>query len=241
MINEKELQQLLKIKEGYLRECKICHGSGIVPNGKKDGDTWIKADTCECIKKFRVAKKMYLANIARPYWDKELGDILCRKNRKKIKKYIEKIDYCLSNNVSLFLSGGNSVGKSLMLNVILKELVLKKNIEARYYSLEELLDFTKTDQRDVDKYQIIAIDNVGEEYRREGSDYVAKNLTSILGNRFRNNKLTLIASRCSHDKLIALYGQDVYRIIANGSMKISIKSDIKHVQDIKHKIKNLLK
>jgi len=240
MISESTIQELLKIKARYLKECKICHGTGIIPE-KNDNKNWINATTCDCIKKFKVVKKLYLANISRPYWESTINDILAKQNRKKIRKYIDKIDYCIDNNINLIISGGSSVGKTLMLNIILKELTLNKNIDCHYYSLDTLLDFTKMDQNEIDQYKVVAIDNVGEEYKKEGSDFVVKNLALILKNRLRGNKLTIIASRYNIDRLHGVYNKEIYKILKNNYMSISVKDDIKNVSDIKHKIKNLLK
>lgn len=241
MINEKELKELLKIKDQYLHNCKICNGSGIIPEKNQKDTNWVNAKTCDCIKKFRVIKKLYLTNIPRPYWGSSINDILEKQNRVKIKKYIEKIDYCINNNLGLFLSGGGSTGKSLMLNVVLKKLVLEKNIECRYTSLVSILNFEETNIEELRKYDIIAIDGIGEEYQKDGSDYVIKTLIGILRDRIRDNKLTLIASKLSLEKINIRYGKDISKLIKDNFMQLEIIDNIKKTSGIKLKIQNLLR
>jgi len=239
MISDNKLNELLKIKQKYLSDCKLCNHTGVVTNIKENDKTWINGNECNCIKEFKRIKNLYLSNIPKAYWNKKLNDIISKDIRDKIKKYIDKIDYAIDNNLSLLLCGKNSGGKTLILSIILKTLIANYNYSCKYYMLEDILNFKEIDNGELDDTKIITIDDVGNEHRKEGSDYAVKTLVNIIRRRIKINKLTLLASKYNFEQLKNIYRNDFENIIKNNYMIINIE-EIKTESDIKQKIKGLL-
>lgn len=239
MISDNKLNELLKIKQKYLSDCKLCNHTGVVTNIKENDKTWINGNECNCIKEFKRIKNLYLSNIPRAYWNKQLKDIISKDIRHKITRYIDRIDYAIDNNLSLLLCGKNSGGKTLILSIILKTLIANYNRSCKYYMFEDILNFKEIDNGELDDTKIITIDDVGNEHRKEGSDYAVKTLVNTIKNRIKMNKLTLLASKYDLQQLKNIYGDNFSSIIKNNYMIIDI-ADLETRSDIKQKIQKLL-
>lgn len=237
IISETKLKELLNIRQKYLHDCKLCNHTGVIAHPKEDDKTWLNGKECSCVREFKRVKNLYLSNIPRAYWDKNLNDIISKETRHKVMKFIEKIDYARDNNLSLLLCGKNSGAKTLILSIILKNIV---GISTRYYTFDDILNFKNIDNNELDDTNVIAIDDIGNEHRKENSDYSKKTLIGTIKNRIKVNKLTLLASKYNLEQLKGIYGDDFNNLIKNNYMIIEIEN-IETEKDIVQRINELLK
>ena len=151
----------------------------------------------------------------------------------KIKKYCSKIKKAKKSGLGLCLTGQYGRGKtSLSIHILKKAALAEYSI---YFStLAELLSDIKMsfgfEGEELKKYQFqldknyietsfLVLDNVGQEYRRDGSDFVPIIFDEIIRKRKANGKVTIITTNKDPKKLKEVYGGALFSILQS-SLKI---------------------
>ena len=168
------------------------------------------------------------AGIMELWWDKTLEDF---KGDKKVLKvvtdYIENIDGNLEHGKGLFFIGNNGVGKTYLTTSILKEAVEQKKT-AQFSSLGGLVElFTagwhsesekRRFQTKIRNVEILAIDDVGKEYRG-GSGLSEVIFDNLIRYRVQRKKTTVLTSNQNPKDIKTLYGASIASLL-NECVKI---------------------
>ncbi len=217
---ERLIKQAKILKNQTVSECKKCKGKG--------------RPDCKCVKRSNLLIELAYANIPLEYWFFSLKGLECAKTvKEKIKKYCSRIKKAEKAGLGLCLFGEYGRGKtSLAIHILKKASLAEYSI---YFStLAELLSDIKTSfgfegeelkeyQFQLDKNYIetnfLVVDNVGQEYRRDGSDFVPIVFDEIIRKRKANGKITIITTNKDPKKLKEVYGGALFSILQS-SLKI---------------------
>ena len=197
---------ITKVDEEYLLElknnidsCKICHGTSL---------------SCACYKTYFLEVSKISACIPsnyRQYTWESLKSSNIQASIKKIKPYIEKLDYYRKTGTGLYLYGGGGTGKTAVGCIVLIE-AIKKGYPVYYTDIDEYLrrmfnDAFKHDKEDGEQNELmrdsdfLLIDNLGDDaqdskglkkaWMDELLRYRTDNrLPSIIVTRYDENELT---------------------------------------------------
>ena len=200
-----------KVKEKLLKECSECKGNSRV------GDK-----SCKCLDTFELYVQYFFRGITPKYWDLTLEDDWKKDKatQKQIVDYIEHLDNAYSYGLSLLFSGSNGVGKSMLMNIILKD-AFKKGFKILYLDCRQLLDRAKFN--DAITTDFLALDNFGDEQEFIQRDTYVGKIKELVWSRINSIKPTLISTNLNIDSINTTYGKTVYSYIVN-TYKIIILS-----------------
>jgi len=189
-----------KIKQKLIAVCPKCNASG-----KIDGIQ------CDCMNKFEMYVQYYFRGIPPTYWDLTFDD--WKKDgatMAMIVDYIAHLDNALGYGLSILFSGSNGVGKSMLMNIILKE-AFAKGYKIQYLDARRLID----KNIDFNTADFLALDNLGDEQEFFNKDVYTGKIKQLVWSRVSAMKPTLIATNLTVDKINELYGKTVHSYVVN--------------------------
>jgi len=114
--------------ENQIRNCKKCHGIGVVA---VHTDAGVVLEDCDCVKKMSDIMLLVDANIPSQYWDYSLKNLTSRfvnKNKSQIAKveaYIDNLDSQIKKGRGIWFNSAPGLGKSIIIVSILRESIKK--------------------------------------------------------------------------------------------------------------------
>ena len=173
-------------------------------------------------------RKFRRAGILELWWDKDLetfqGD---KKALKTVQEYLASLEDQIKNGRGLFLVGANGVGKTYLTTEVLKE-AIRQGYTVQFASLGGLVEmFTagwhsetqkRNFQRKIRNVQMLAIDDIGKEYRG-GSGMSESVFDNLIRYRVQRKKTTLLSSNIAPKDLKGIYGDSVASLL-NECVKI---------------------
>lgn len=224
------------LERAYLKSvqsCSTCSGTGHI---RVEG----KLKECVCRKRFSDWEKYIGVGIPELYWDKNWSDYtvppadilaLCQ-------QYVERVVEMYKRGVGLYLWGDFGVGKSGLAVEILKGIL---RIPDNPYTVsfaffpDVMRDLTSFDtvrpedraetERKLIDSDFLVLDDIGREYRREGSSWVGSNIDAYFRKRMNASLPTLMTSNFSLSKVKDLYGDSIASIFRGSLVELNVSGE----------------
>lgn len=182
---------------------------------------------CDCAMQLQLAKHYSAAGIGRGYqvldWSDFVGDPVLLK---AVRKYLDNYQAHIDRGVGLLLYGSPGVGKTLVANLVLKELIrngcsgysttFADTIEAftaTWGNPEEKVWFA----RKFKQSQVLLLDDLGKEMRTR-NNLPQSTFDSILRSRIQNARPTILTTNLLPDELGTGYGGSVLSLLHESSL-----------------------
>jgi DNA replication protein DnaC len=223
-------------EENTYKGCKLCD-AGYLGDGKM----------CECMVKEIKMRRYGNANVdydyaSLPLFEEEITAYLKDDETEGgrfqillnpfIEDYIENAKYYLEDGRGIIFNGPVGRGKSLSAMKILMNLI-DKGYSGYFITIKELLDMIKKSWKDEEfektknhiyNCQFLVIDDLGTEYKKEGSDWAITELDGLMRHRYYK-KLPLITTTNSNiEMLTAKYAQRIVSLFQERSLIATIVS-----------------
>lgn len=171
-----------------------------------------------------------------PKWDKYNWDDFTNDDRAKelIKSYMHKTEDALIDGVGFFVFGRYGVGKSLLVNLLFRDL-FDAGYKVRIISLTGLTELYTAAWSDKDKARIfknlvqnidfLCIEDFGKEYVKKDEDrksFLTNVMEEVINKRSMFNKATFFASSIGADKISARYSEHLSSIIQECTVPLKI-------------------
>jgi DNA replication protein DnaC len=181
---------------------------------------------------------MIECGILQKWHTKNLGDYtLDPKNKVLMQRYVNDSKTPLSEGIGYYMYGSNGVGKTLCLNSVFKELMLKGH-SVRIISFSALVDMYVSAWRDdakkiefssiVKKPQFLAIEELGKEYANRKDDnenFVNTCLDLVIKTRIQIGKPIWFTSNVPPDSIRTLYTEDIASMLLESCVPIKFVGD----------------
>lgn len=182
---------------------------------------------CHCQDQLSRQKNYLNAGIGRTYqildWDDYVGD---PKALDVANLFLAKKEEFLSRGVGLILHGEFGLGKTLLAQLVLKELVMG-GYSCFFTTLSDMIDmFTagwRSDtertwyQKKIRQTRVLVLDDVGREFSSK-SELPESTFDSVLRGRAREGKSTILTMNLSLDELGQGYGGAVFSLLQENSV-----------------------
>jgi DNA replication protein DnaC len=156
------------------------------------------------------------------YWPARLAK-LSEHQRAKINDYVSSLDKYIRQGVGLYLWGENSRGKTYIASALCKYVWGMYRVASYLITAPDLYDATKSDYPAhegseetvlgrAQKVRFLVIDDLGREYRAK-TGFFESELSSILRNRIRSKKTTVITSNLDPKRIAPIYGESVFELL----------------------------
>ena len=220
MLNDRDFENLQRIKDKELKKCKKCDHSGFVVVSSVKQDDWSGSKECKCLKRFKTYKRYYKARIPQAYWrvDEEnfYGD---KKALKTVSMYMDNFKNAIRRGLGLLMWGSNGNGKT-SLGCIVGMYACDKKYSVFYTTLQNLLNmimdsFKSDDQKNhvrdlLMNVDFLIVDEVGKEHikknRETGTVFGITEFEEILRYREGMKKALFIISNMRPEQMEAKYG-----------------------------------
>lgn len=160
----------------------------------------------------------------------------CEPAKDRVLHYLGKLKEAQEDGVGLYLWGANGTGKSMLMNLAFKEIIITHRKSVRIFSMDQLVSFftdswysseARHELRDVLlKVDFLGIDEFGENLKKGGTDYlpdVVKNaLESILQVRIQSGKPTWIASNTEPKYVKDIFSEDVASLLKEACLPVQV-------------------
>ena len=230
-ITEEDFENLLKLKQKLLSDCKRCDGEGILEVDSSEKSGWIGSRECKCMKKFHKLKEYYKARIPSTYWrvtEKNFyGD---KKALKVVQKFMDNLENGIENGLGMLLWGTNGNGKTSLAIIALKYAITEGHT-GYYITLQGLLNlimhsFSDEKQKeDIRKIftdvDFLVLDEIGKEHIKKnssGSVFGISEIEEIIRIREGKKKSTWMLSNFKPQQIEARYGLSLASLMS-GVMK----------------------
>lgn len=208
-----------RVLSEYLSKCKKCRNGG--------------DPLCSCRKNAIRDAKLYESCIPRDFWRLEPKNVKFNTEVYKhtISAYLAKLSTAHTHGYGLLFSGGNGVGKTTFLCLVLRR-ALKAGFTVYYTTLPDLVYhiskglYDRTIAKRIEWYltsDFVAIDEVGKDKVKNQRFAAEFHLERILKNRFDGSKPTLLASNMSAKEIREEYGRTVHSMLRGKYQSIAMK------------------
>lgn len=214
-----------KIKASHKDYCPTCGTTGTYRWQGKDHE-------CDCRRQLNLHKHYLAAGVGVTYqrlsWDDYVGDEsvlnLCA-------KYVDNAPQYVSRGTGIVLHGSFGSGKTLAMNLLIKQLIHKgydcyattfasmiELFTAGWRSPEEQRWF----QRKIVQSDVLLLDDLGRELKRN-SKLSESTFDDVLRTRVQSGKVTFITTNLSRGEMKEGYGSAVLSLIQESSVMKEIK------------------
>lgn len=158
--------------------------------------------------------------------------------KKKVKKYLAKVELALHRGVGIFLYGDNGTGKSHLLNTAFMELI-EKRYTVKILQLSQLVSMyadawysdDASDEFDILlKTQFLGIEEIGKEFRAKIRDADSKNqdltitvLDNVIRHRLQNSLPTWFTSNLAPSAIKTKYSEDIFSMLKEHAIPLLVK------------------
>lgn len=180
---------------------------------------------CNCAQQLQLQKHYLAAGIGIPYqrldWDDfEGADAIVE----QLSKYLFDHGRYISRGVGLFLSGPVGTGKTMLANLVLKELV-KKGYSCFATTFNQTMDFFTAGWHNADdqeyfrrkflRSRVLLLDDIGKEMRTKLTN---STLDAILRTRVQEGNPTFITTNLSSAEMESGYGAGILSLLKESSI-----------------------
>lgn len=185
---------------------------------------------CDCEYQLQLHKWYLVSGVGVTYqrldWDDYTGptDIL-----DNVQMFLQFHERFLNRGVGLFLSGDHGTGKTMIANLVLKELV-KFGYSCWATTLHQTVQMFTAGWSDRDEQayferqfvnsEVLLLDDLGKELTGTRTKLAETIFDSILRQRVQNGRSTIITTNLASDKIITGYGSGTLSLINEKSLSI---------------------
>ena len=169
-----------------------------------------------------------------------------------VRKYLGNVWSHYKKGVGIYLYGSNGVGKTLLLNIVFKELIRLK-FSARIISMSELITkFTSgwhneetrmSLERTLKEVQFLGIEEIGKEYKnkqtKESTSVGLHVLDTIIRHRINESKPIWITSNVHPDQIAEMYSEDIASMLREVAIPLKVLGKDYRVKIAKKNLKTL--
>lgn len=204
-------------------DCPRCRGTGFLVSIAGGREPWdVPSEPCGC--QDEVARKCALlsGHVPREFWQVEALEFEWnREQQGRIRAYCEDLAAAREGGRGWVFMGQNGVGKTALACSILCAAV-RVGFSAGYLTAQEYVGSAIAARRDVDLEtwrrsvagaDFLVLDELGKEYRKEGSEFAIAELDGLL--RWRRGELlpTVICTNYTVGQLQGEYGASLWSIV----------------------------
>jgi DNA replication protein DnaC len=207
---------------------------GICPTCRNKGTyTWRKKEyECDCREQKQLNKLYFDAGIGLPYQRKDWDDLIIPRERfTPINDYVANPERFLSRGIGLLITGPNGTGKTLIANLILKQLV-REDYRCYFTTASGMVtEFTAGWNNDNEKHRfaqkfmktnVLCLDDLGKEFK-SSNKLSATTFDHILRTRVHNGLATILTTNLDVNELRRGYGGAVLSLLMEQSMGVHIE------------------
>ncbi len=235
---------LHRAKALSIDQCEICNHTGHLRV-----DNFVTS--CECRFRYQEYQKYSEVGIPDIYWTKHWTDYIApdRETIESVRKYIDRLDELYVKSVGLYLYGGFGVGKTGLLVEVLKQAIKKYSVSFLFFPdlIHTLSAFDSVSGEERARVEdllttsdFLLLDDIGREYRKEGSSWVGANIDQYFRKRVNNGLPTLMTSNFSLDKAREFYGESILSVFRGSLIPIKVEGrDFREIEgDMKRGLLN---
>lgn len=228
----KEVQRLFARTVG---QCTICNKTGYIRSG-------VNVTSCSCRNRFYELKRFSEIGLPPDYWDKTFGTYQNPdpKSFDTVVRYTVDLDRMFVSGSGLYVWGTFGVGKSGLAVEVLKEVLRRKDSTGNFkwdaafmFWPEVMRKLTAFDevpaeeraalQEQMKSVDFLCIDDVGREYRAQGSNWVASNIDAIFRCRMMTGTPTILTSNFSMNEVEKFYGTSLFSVFRGSLIEVAVE------------------
>jgi DNA replication protein DnaC len=216
---------------------------------KHDG----KVVQCDCYEQMMLFKHYSLAGIGKSYHRLDWRDYArSTKLKAKVNQYVERHQEYVDRGLGLLFTGPVGTGKTMLANLVLKDLVklgykchaaaaqeTTNNMTATWRSIEEKRRFEDIYERS----EVLLLDDVGRDLINDRTGEVSEEkkfkeniLDSILRKRVQYGRPTFITTNLSTGELLEGYGQAVHSLLTEKTIVVPLVGEDFRPNIVSHEI-----
>lgn len=242
MVDEISGKRIYRAYEITIATCRVCGGSGHI---RKDSGVY----RCECNERYQEYLLYANAGIPEPYWLKNMADYVApdTDTLRLSGEYLRRLPEMYTKGVGLYFWGPFGVGKSGLMAEILKGVLRSRKYSASFQFFPDVMqtltnfDSVAPERRAqmeslLEHTDFLVIDDVGREYRREGSNWVGANMDAYLRKRMNANLPTLMTSNFSLAKVKEFYGDSILSVFTGSLVEVAVVGrDFREIEGAKRR------
>lgn len=164
---------------------------------------------------FQIYLKLFQSNVPLKYWEYEIDDLAGDASRRKIERYISRLEEALDRGIGLYFCGSQGTGKTLAACVILKEALrcghsvyftMLTEVLSRYcdgmYDKEARAAFA----RSILEADFLVVDDIDKGYISEKSTFIDSAYDYVFRSRANKNLPIIITSNLKRGAFVAQEG-----------------------------------
>lgn len=199
--------RLFGIRKVVVENCKVCEGVGYILDKEKN------ISPCECMVLFRWLKALVFSRIPQGYWALDSKSPPLPKNSFLFTEdYIAHLPNAATKGLGLFFRGPNGTGKTTLLTKVGRR-ALAQGYSVGYLTTESYLKAVRSDDQVmlpwVSSLDFILLDEIDKPYRKEGSDYIPKQIEEFIRQAIAKNQALVIAGNESVEGFQEMYGSSI--------------------------------
>jgi len=229
------LKENERIWQRTVGSCNLCDHKGYLRDPVKG------LYSCKCRIEYYQYLKWRNAGIPPNFCEKTISDYTTPHPEvtDAIVRYIVQLDDMFRDGIGLYMWGDFGVGKSGLAVEILKEALRRGKYEVAFMFWPEVMkkltafDEVPADVRAETEKQLltldfVVIDDVGREYRREGSNWVSSNVDSIFRQRMHLGVPTILTSNFSMEHVRTMYGDSLASVFRGNLVEVRVEAEKDH-------------
>lgn len=213
-------------------DCPTCHGKG--------GYTFKAVEVpCDCPEQKRLFIRYLHAGIGLTYQRLTWDDLEVPIDQlEPVLKYLDKADAYVEQGIGLLLTGPPGTGKTMLANLVLKELV-KRDLACYATTFPQTIEaFTAGWSNVDDKHRfatrfmhnrVLLLDDLGKEFWRSNR-LQQTTFDYILRTRVQHARPTILTTNMTSDELRGGYGAAVLSLLVEKSIEVLLKGTDYRVQ-----------
>lgn len=224
-LSDDELNQLQESHPEMKQGCPTCRGHREYQ--------WRDAKhLCDCREQRRLYVRYARAGIGLNYMRLGWDDVMVSEDQlAPVRDYLDKLDDYVAAGMGLFLSGTVGSGKTLVLNLILKELVHRTHDCYGTTFVGAIDEFAATWRDNAEKQRfaqrfeyskVLGLDDVGKEYSNKLSGHT---LDRILRTRDQEARPTLVTTNLTAAQVHSGYGPAVLSLLVGQSIEVPLQGE----------------
>lgn len=208
--------------------CRVCDQSGHLRKGGR-------LEECECNRLYKSYLQYSNAGIPSIYWEKDWTDYTApdRDSFDLCKDYVRRIREMYAKGVGLYLWGDFGVGKTGLAVEIMKDVMRLGDYTVAFLFFPDVMnsltafDVVSPEDRGkvvstLEDADFLVLDDVGREYRKEGSNWVSSNVDQYFRKRMNASLPTLMTSNFSLSKIREFYGESLSSVFRGSLVELSV-------------------
>lgn len=153
-------------------------------------------------------------------------------SKKRVLTYLKKAAQARKEGVGMFLYGANGTGKTLLLNLLLRELLTQK-FTVRVYSLSTLITkftagwYDPKEKRDfqhlLQSVDFLGIEEIGKEFKAGANELGLMVLDNIIRFRLQMNRPIICTSNTSPKEIKTVYTEDIASMLREMCLPLNVQ------------------